>query len=73
MSVKRKGLYLLILFVVELDKRLIYDSGYRFAGIPIKHSDENRNNGQAARLEAVGVVDVTVYGGSAADIIVRPV
>jgi hypothetical protein len=56
--------------VVKLDEWLVYDSGDRFAGIPVKDSDENSDNWQAPGLEGVGVVDVAVDRSSAAYVIV---
>lgn len=56
--------------MVKLDEGLIDDSGHWFTGIPVKDSNENGDNRQAARLEAVGVVDVAVNRGSTADVIV---
>lgn len=56
--------------MVKLDEGLIDDSGNWFTGIPVKDSNENGDNRQTARLEAVGVVDVAVNRGSTADVIV---
>ena len=51
MKLRKKKLFVLIFSMIVLHERLIDNSGDRFAGCPVKNSDENRNNRKAFGLE----------------------